>query len=129
MKFTAPCLALVLPSLAFAAGWERIALTDEFWSEGAAFADFDKDGHQDLVYGPHIYPGPDFKNRRAYSPFTTSFKVKQADGTEKEIPGFKGLLGNDNQYANNFFAYTHDFNADGWADIFIIGFPGKEVSW
>jgi hypothetical protein len=122
-------LCLLSAPLLLAAGWERLQLTDEFWSEGAAFADFNGDGHADVVYGPHWYPGPDFRTRHAYSPFTTSFKVKQPDGSEKVIAGFKGLLGNENQYANNFFAYTHDFNADGRADIFIIGFPGKEVSW
>jgi FG-GAP-like repeat len=120
--------ALALPAFA-APSWERITLTDEFWSEGAAFGDFNQDGQQDLVYGPHWYAGPDFKTRTEYAPAEASFKVKQADGSEKVIPGFKGLLGNDNQYANNFFAYTRDFNRDGWMDIFIIGFPGKETSW
>jgi hypothetical protein len=24
---------------------------------------------------------------------------------------------------------VHDFNADGWPDILVIGFPGADVSW
>jgi hypothetical protein len=32
-------------------------------------------------------------------------------------------------YSQNFFAYTADFNKDGFEDIFIIGFPGAESNW
>ncbi|HEV7867058.1 MAG TPA: VCBS repeat-containing protein, partial [Chthoniobacteraceae bacterium] len=28
-----------------------------------------------------------------------------------------------------FLAYTHDFNADGWTDILILGFPGEQSWW
>ena len=32
-------------------------------------------------------------------------------------------------YSENFFAFTHDVNDDGWTDIVIIGFPGEEAWW
>jgi hypothetical protein len=38
-------------------------------------------------------------------------------------------LGVNNAYSDNFFAFTHDFNKDGWDDILIYGFPGKDASW
>jgi hypothetical protein len=49
--------------------------------------------------------------------------------TSVTIPGFEGGLGKENKYSNNFFAWIHDFNADGWKDILIVGFPGTDTSW
>src|SRR5579871_5605280 len=74
----------------------KIQLTDEFWAEGMAYGDFNHDGKMDVVYGPYWWEGPDFKVRHTYRPDTQRSKVKMADGTEKEIPGFKGALGNEN---------------------------------
>jgi hypothetical protein len=34
-----------------------------------------------------------------------------------------------NGYSDNFLDFTDDFNGDGWDDILVIGFPGKEVFW
>src|SRR5204863_5799774 len=78
--------------------------------------------------GPYWWEGPDFKKRHEYYPATQTFKRK-ADGTEETIPGFEGALGVNNNYSDNFFAFTQDFNKDGWDDILIYGFPGKDASW
>jgi len=43
--------------------------------------------------------------------------------------GYKGGLGNENEYSANFFAHSGDFNGDGWADILILGFPGENSWW
>ena len=109
--------------------WKKIQLSDKFWGEGANFADFNKDGQMDVVSGPYWYEGPDFQKRHEYYPATQTSKIKQADGTEKVIEGFKGALSRDNEYSDNFFAFTYDFNKDGWPDILIYGFPGKEATW
>ena len=62
----------------------------------------------DLIAGPWWYQGPSFENRYAfYSPKTFD----------------------PSRYSENFFAFVHDFNRDGWNDILIIGFPGKDASW
>jgi hypothetical protein len=55
--------------------------------------------------------------------------VKKTDSGEEKIPGFEGALGKANTYSDNFFAFVYDFNHDGWDDILIIGFPGKEAIW
>jgi hypothetical protein len=109
--------------------WTKKQLTNHFWAEGANFGDFNKDGKMDVVYGPHWYEGPDFTKRHTYADDSKTSKIKKADGTEETIPGFKGELANTNEYSENFFAYSHDINADGWTDIVILGFPGKQSWW
>ena len=74
------------------------------------------------------FAGPDFKTRHTFYPDAKKSKSKNTAGEEVEFPGFKGALGNENDYSDNFIAYTADFNGDGWADILVIGFPGKEES-
>lgn len=109
--------------------FKKIQLTDKFWSEGATFGDFNHDGKMDVVSGPYWWEGPDFKVRHEYYPATKTFKLKKDDGTEQTIPGFEGGLGKNNTYSDNFFAFTYDFNKDGWDDILIYGFPGADASW
>jgi hypothetical protein len=109
--------------------WKKLRLTDQFWSEGAHYGDFNHDGKQDVVAGPYWWEGPDFKKRHEYYPATKSFTIAKDDGSKEKIPGFEGALGKKNAYSDNFFAFTHDFNKDGWDDILIYGFPGEDASW
>ena len=109
--------------------FKKIQLSDQFWSEGANFGDFNKDGVMDVVSGPYWWEGPDFKKRREYYPAAKTFELKLGPMTKVTVPGFHGTLGKENAYSDNFFAYTHDFNGDGWTDILIYGFPGLDASW
>lgn len=109
--------------------FNKVQITDQFWGEGANFADFNRDGKMDIAYGPYWYEGPDFKKRHEYRPATASFKRKASDGTEEVVPGYEGALGVKNQYSDCFFVFTYDFNGDGWPDILVYGFPGTEVAW
>ncbi|TWT89444.1 PVC-type heme-binding CxxCH protein [Stieleria varia] len=82
--------------------FERKQLTDVYYSEGANAGDLNGDGVADLVYGPYWYAGPDYQTKHElYAP----------------VPQ------NVNGYADNFFSWVHDFNHDGWNDVFVVGFP------
>ncbi len=109
--------------------FKKAQLTKEFWAEGACFGDFNGDGRNDVVYGPHWYAGPKFTKRLEYRPANQTFKRKQSDGTEEVIPGFEGALGTKNSYSETFLNFAYDFNSDGWVDILVYGFPGKEAAW
>ena len=110
--------------------WKKLQLTPHFWTEGAHYGDFNKDGKTDVVVGPYWYAGPDFKNRHTIYDDSTTFVL--AKGNPKitvKIPGFPGELSGKNGYSNNFLTYTYDFNSDGWKDILVFGWPGKETIW
>jgi hypothetical protein len=133
MKLSLRLLPVVLLATAAqtarSADFKKVQLTDQFWAEGASYGDFNKDGKTDVAYGPWWFEGPDFQKKHEVYPATKTSKIKAADGSEKEIGGFKGALSNENEYSDNFLSFTHDFNADGWTDILVIGFPGKEAFW
>jgi hypothetical protein len=88
--------------------FKKLQLSDKFFCEGASFGDFNHDGVMDIVSGPYWYAGPTFTDRHEY------YTPKAFD-----IAG----------YSDNFFAFSYDMNHDGWTDIVIIGFPGKEAWW
>ncbi len=107
----------------------KVRATDQFWAEGAAIGDFNHDGKMDVVSGAYWYEGPDFKKRHEIWPATATFKKKKGEGTEQTIPGFEGALGTNNAYSDCFLTFTYDFNGDGWTDVLVYGFPGKEAIW
>ncbi len=88
--------------------WKTLQLSDEFYSEGATVGDFNQDGTLDVASGPFWYQGPDFKQ---------SHRFYAQDAYDPH------------GYSNNFFAFTEDFNQDGWDDILVYGFPGQDASW
>lgn len=103
--------ATLLSAAALAAtdpAYRRIELSTEFFSEGANFADINKDGHVDAISGPYWYAGPDFKTRHEIYP----------------AKPFDPLV-----YSDNFFCFTGDFNGDTWPDVLVLGFPGVDASW
>jgi hypothetical protein len=109
--------------------FERVQLSDQFWSEGANFGDLNNDGVNDIISGPWWWEGPDFKRRHEYYPASAAFQVKLGPMTSVAVPGFEGALGRENKYSDNFFAWAYDFNKDGWNDILVVGFPGTDTSW
>ncbi|MFH5803623.1 FG-GAP repeat domain-containing protein [Alienimonas sp. DA493] len=95
-------------SAAPADGWETLHLTDTFYAEGGSSADFNQDGHTDLVVGPIVYFGPDWVKRR------------QIHAGPPVSP-----LG----YSDEFLTFTHDLTGDGYPDVISIGWPGKATLW
>ena len=95
-----------------------------YWSEGAAFGDLNRDGKPDAIYGPYWWEGPDFtKRHELYAPAKTT-TVKNPDGTTRTFAGWHGGMGNANAYSNdNFFAFVHDLDGDGWNDVLTYGLP------
>ena len=109
--------------------FKKVRATDQFWAEGAAIGDFNHDGKMDVVSGAYWYEGPDFKKRHEIYPANATFKRKKADGMEQTVPGFEGALGVNNAYSDCFLTFAYDFNGDGWPDVLVYGFPGKEAAW
>ncbi len=114
--FTYSCLSVGAQAADFAIHeFEKQELTPIYWSEGANFGDFNKDGHQDVVSGPDIYLGPDFENRYEFYP---------AVAPTRRDPNDRSYYAN-----NNFFSFVFDFNADGWPDVLTVGLPNTEAYW
>ena len=88
--------------------WEKKHLIPDFFSEGAAFGDFNKDGKMDVVSGPYWWEGP-------------AFEAKHEIYEPKPYPP-KG-------YSDNFLSYAYDINGDGWDDYLVLGFPGADAFW
>ncbi|MCB1226363.1 MAG: VCBS repeat-containing protein [Verrucomicrobiales bacterium] len=102
------CLAA---SAASGVEFQKLTLTEEFVAEGADFADFNHDGHNDICAGPYYWLGPDFKERREFNqPAAEPYNAAKS-------------------YSDYFLTYTYDFNGDGWADILVYSWPGKEAAW
>src|SRR5262245_61392507 len=51
------------PGPGCARAFDRVVLHTEFYSEGATYGDFDRDGVTDVVAGPYWYAGPLFTEK------------------------------------------------------------------
>jgi hypothetical protein len=122
-------LCLSLGSPAEELRFTKTHLIDDFWAEGATVGDFNHDGTPDVAYGPWWFAGPDYKEKHEYFPATATWNLMKPDGTVETKPGYMGAKSPKNGYSNAFLAFTDDFNGDGWDDILVIGFPGKETYW
>ncbi len=124
--FAACC---VFPSAVGAQEFTVKHLSDDFWAEGATVGDFNHDGVPDVAYGPFWFAGPDYTRRHEIYPATATWQLTKEGETSLTMPGFTGGKSAKNGYSDNFIAFSHDFNNDGWDDILVIGFPGKETFW
>lgn len=110
MKVFPACVlaAIACPLFADAPRFRTVVLDEQFFSEGADFADIDGDGHGDVISGPFWYPGPDYRSRVAY--------------TAGKAFSIKG-------YSNHFFSWAHDIDSDGDPDILAVPIPGQPAHW
>ena len=101
-------LAILLGALAHpvhlnlhAAGFEKLVLTTNYYSDGITAGDLNRDGTPDIVAGPYWYEGPAFTQKHEFYPA----KVFPTEPSPTD----------------SMFSYIHDFNADGWNDILVLG--------
>ncbi|MFM7750782.1 MAG: FG-GAP repeat domain-containing protein, partial [Opitutaceae bacterium] len=129
LRFPTLTLAVVAAGLAHGAERALTSFTKQhlekfYWSEGAAFGDLNRDGKPDAVFGPYWWEGPDFTRRHEIYAPTRTTTVKDPDGKERTFPGHEGGFGRKNAYStDNFFAFVHDLNGDGWNDVLTYGLP------
>ena len=88
--------------------FRRLVLSEEFHGEGAAIADINGDGDNDIVSGPFWYQGPDFRIRHAYA-VVKDYSIKA--------------------YSDHFFSFIDDFDGNGHPDILSVPIPGGDAVW
>lgn len=88
--------------------FSQMQLSDDFFAEGVAAGDINRDGSPDIIAGPFWYAGPSFQQRTAFRNPVAFDPVGVSD---------------------NFLTFTRDFNRDGWLDVLIIGLPGADATW
>ena len=89
--------------------WKKTVLDTKFRSEGVAIADVNKDGKIDVLNGEYWYEAPEWK------PHEMQPYMDHKDGLRN--------------YSRSFACWSDDFNADGWADLIVIDFPGVPCYW
>ncbi len=90
--------------------WRKTQLDKKFRSEGVAILDVNKDGKMDIFVGDVWFEASDWKMHEVRKP-ARDF----GDGAAG--------------YSESFCCFADDFNGDGWQDVIVIPFPGKECFW
>jgi len=100
-------ICLSSPASAQEVTFKKTILDDLFRSEGVAVADIDRDGQNDVIVGDLWYEAPKWIPHEIRKP------------REPKRGG----------YTEAFAVYTNDFNRDGWEDVLVIPFHGKDAKW
>jgi hypothetical protein len=112
-RFFSLNLALLLATTALLGAadvqFAKSIIDDQFRSEGVNVGDINHDGKNDIVVGDVWYAAPDW----------TSHEIRKATRNPANRGG----------YSEAFAVYTDDFNSDGWVDVMVIPFHGKDAKW
>ncbi len=81
--------------------FERVILTEQYFSDGIHCGDINRDGRTDIVSGPFWYEGPAFDLRHEFYPAVPHEPAKSP--------------------TDSLFSCLYDFNGDGWLDILVVG--------
>jgi hypothetical protein len=96
-------------------------LLPETMGSGVAFIDFDKDGHQDILFVNSCYwPGHEDHSKPAP---TLALYRNKGDGTFEDVTHEVGL--DITMYGMG--VTVGDFDNDGWPDIFVTGLGGNRL--
>jgi hypothetical protein len=88
--------------------FKKTVLDTKFRSEGVAIGDFNHDGKMDIAVSDAYYTAPDWK-------------MHPINEQPREYEPIK--------YSNSFNNFAEDLNGDGWTDLIVVDFPGKETWW
>ncbi|UUO07373.1 VCBS repeat-containing protein [Blastopirellula sp. J2-11] len=88
--------------------FQKQQLDSKFRSEGVAAGDFNRDGKLDIAAGGAWYEAPDWKMHSI-------------------IP--KAIEFDPQKYSVSFCNFAEDVNHDGWVDLIVVDFPGKQTWW
>jgi hypothetical protein len=99
--------------------FERRQLDEKFRSEGVAVGDFNRDGKLDIAAGFVWYAAPDWNLH------VIAAKPPGDPGALLGAPPHYDPKG----YSNSFANWAEDLNGDGWTDLIVADFPGKQTWW
>lgn len=91
-----------LPAEVTGPGFRTVHLNDQYYSEGVALADINRDGQKDIIAGPYYYLGPDFKTSREIYTARPSTMTGYTSGS--------------------MLVFAGDYTGDGWVDVLQMGF-------
>jgi hypothetical protein len=100
--------AKVLPTEQVSSRFRIQRIDDFYYSWGAAAADFNHDGVQDLAVGPYYFLGPDFTVRR-------EIYLARTINPSTAYP------------SDSMQNFAYDFTGDGWPDVICMGAIGQPL--